>query len=76
MKQLITQSQGWSQVSNTGGLIQESILFFFFFFLFLAAWAFSSSGKQRLLFVVVHRLLIAVDSLAAEHRLSSCDMQA
>ena len=45
-------------------------------FLFLAALgprccagAFSSCGKQGLLFVAVHRLLIAVASLVAEHRL-------
>ena len=31
------------------------------------AWAFSSCGKQGLLFVTVHRLLIAVASLVAEH---------
>ena len=30
-------------------------------------WAFSSCGKQALLFVVVLRLLIAVASLVAEH---------
>ena len=30
-------------------------------------WAFSSHGEQGLLFVVVHRLLIAVVSLVAEH---------
>jgi len=30
---------------------------------------FSSYGKQGLLFVAVHRLLIAVASLVAEHRL-------
>ena len=33
------------------------------------AWAFSSCGKQGLLFVAVHGLLIAVASLVAEHRL-------
>ena len=44
--------------------------------LFLAAlglrcclWAFSSCGEQGLLFVVVHRFLIAVASLVAEHEL-------
>ena len=31
------------------------------------AQAFSSCSKQGLLFVVVHRLLIAVASLVAEH---------
>ena len=55
--------------------------FFFFFliyliYLFLAVLglcccvrAFSSCGEQGLLFVAVHRLLIAVVSLVAEHRL-------
>ena len=51
--------------------------------------AFSSCGEQGLLFVVVHRLLIAVASLVVEHwalgtrasvvaafRLSSCGSQA
>ena len=33
------------------------------------ARAFSSCGKRGLLFVAVHRLLIAVASLAAEHGL-------
>ena len=49
---------------------------FSFFHLFLAAlglhccvWAFSSCSKQGLLFVAVHRLLIAVSSLVVEHRL-------
>ena len=32
-------------------------------------WAFSSCGEQGLLFVVVHRLLIAVASFVAEHAL-------
>ena len=31
------------------------------------AWAFSSCSERGLLFVVVHRLLIAVASLVAEH---------
>ena len=50
--------------------------FFKIFYLFLAAlglcrcaWAFSSCSEQGLLFVVVHRLLIAVASLVAEHGL-------
>ena len=52
---------------------------FFKFYLFIyllaalglrcCARAFSSCGKRGLLFVVVPRLLIAVASLAAEHRL-------
>ena len=52
------------------------IFIFFFFFEFLAAlclcccaWAFSSCGERGLLFVAVHRLLIAVASLVAEHGL-------
>ena len=47
-----------------------------FIYLFLAALglrcctrAFSSCSEQRLLFVAVHRLLIAVASLVAEHGL-------
>ena len=33
------------------------------------AWSFSSCGEQGLLFIVVHRLLIAVASLVMEHGL-------
>ena len=51
-------------------LLYHTILFFFLIYLFLAAlglhtrvWAFSSCGKQGLLFVVVHGLLIVVASL-------------
>ena len=47
-------------------------------YLFLAAlglcwwaWAYSSGGKWGLLFVAVHRLLIAVPSLVVEHRLQA-----
>ena len=32
-------------------------------------WAFSSCGERGLLFIAVRRLLIAVASLVAEHRL-------
>ena len=53
-----------------------NIYFKFHLFLFLAvlglrccAWAFSSCSEQGLLLVAVHRLLIAVASLVAEHRL-------
>ena len=37
--------------------------------------AFSSCSEQGLLFVAVRGLLIAVDSLAAEHRLLACGLQ-
>ena len=58
------------------------IFFFFLIYLFnlfiLAALglccctrAFSSCGERGLLFVAVHRLLIAVASLVAEHRLQT-----
>ena len=33
------------------------------------AWAFSSCSDQELLFIAVHRLLIAVGSLVVEHGL-------
>ena len=49
---------------------------YLFIYLFLAAlglrscvWAFSSCGERGLLLVAVHRLLIVVASLIAEHRL-------
>ena len=54
----------------------KKINLFIYLFLFLAALglhccarAFSSCGEQRILFIVVRRLLIAVASLVAEHRL-------
>ena len=55
---------------------RRSRVFFFFLIYFLAVLglhccmqAFSSHGEQGLLFVAVHRLLIAVASLVAEHGL-------
>ena len=58
----------------------KEFLFYLRFWLcriFIAAQAFSTCGKQGLLFLVVHRLLCTVASLVAEHRLqvhrlSSC----
>ena len=54
--------------------VEEAFILFFKFYLFLAvlglcccARAFSSCGERGLLFVVVHRLLVAVASLVAEH---------
>ena len=67
----------WVRISKGKGLL----LFFFlnkfiYLFLFLAALdlrccaqAFSSCVKWGLLFVVVHRLLIAVASVVVEHQL-------
>ena len=55
---------------------------FIYLLLFLAvlglrccARAFSSCGERGLLFVVVHRLLVAVASLVAEHRLQEHGLQ-
>ena len=52
------------------------LIFFIIFYLFLAVlglrcctWAFSSCGEWGLLFAAVHRLLIVVASLVAEHGL-------
>ena len=47
-------------------------LFKFYFFLVAlglccSEWAFSSCGERGLLFIVVHRLLIATASLVADH---------
>ena len=50
-------------------LILLFILFLAMLGLRCCAWAFSSCGKQGLLFIVVHGLLIAVASLVAEHGL-------
>ena len=58
-------------------------LIYLFIYLFLAALglhccarAFSSCSEWGLLFTAVRGLLIAVASLVAEHRLSSCGSQA
>ena len=55
------------------GFKKNLIIFFFFFGCVVSlccyAQAFSSCGELGLLFVVVCRLLIAVASLVAEHRL-------
>ena len=49
---------------------------YFIIYLFLAVlgfrccvWAFSSCGEQGLIFIAMHRLLIAVASLIAKHGL-------
>ena len=68
--------KGWRLARGT----QYTFFFFlfkiYFIYLFLAvlglrccAWAFSSCSERGLLFVAVHRLLIAVASLVAEHGL-------
>ena len=43
--------------------------------LLLFVWAFSNCSEQGLLFIVVHRLLIVVASLVAEHRLQAYRLQ-
>ena len=59
-----------------------NLFFIYKFILFLAALglhfcmqAFSSCGKWGLLFIAVHRLLIAVASLVVKHRLQACGLQ-
>ena len=54
--------------------LATSALFFFFFLIYflprcVCAQVFSSCGKQGLLFVKVHGLLIVIASLVVEHRL-------
>ena len=55
-------------------LLDHLFLNYFFIFwlcwVFVAAQAFSSCGKQGLLFIAVQGLLITVTSLVVEHRLS------
>ena len=71
-----------SQISGTLYFFGKSLacvfphIFLCFFFLGGAVWglhccaqAFSSCGERGLLLVAVHRLLIVVASLVAEHRL-------
>ena len=55
-------------------VVNHYYAFIYLAFWFLAAlglcccvWAFSSCGEQGLLFIAVRGLLIAVDSLVAEH---------
>ena len=50
-------------------------IYFLLHWVFIAAWAFSSCGERGLLFIAVCRLLIAVASLVAEHRLYACRLQ-
>ena len=57
-------------------IFKKIFLKILFIYLFLAAlglrcctWAFSSCDEQGLLFIAVHRLLITVASLVAEHGL-------
>ena len=79
-----------SSRSNKDRLLLNFILFIYFWlhWVFVAAWAFSSCGEWGLLFVVVHRHLIAVASrggawaldmwasVVVEHGLRSCSSQA
>ena len=55
------------------------IFYLFYFWLhwvFVAARGlFSGCGEQGLLFVAVHRLLVAVASLVAEHGFYACRLQ-
>ena len=54
----------------------KNLLIFWLCWVFVAARGLLlSCGEQRLLFVAVHRLLIAVASLVAEHRLEACGFQ-
>ena len=61
----------YPQYWNMGSYGQGSFFFFFWLCwgLHCCAWAFSSCGKQGLLFIVVRGLLIAVASLVVEHGL-------
>ena len=52
--------------------LSSDLLFLVVLGLYCCTWAFSSCGEWGLLFLVVCRLLFAVVSLVAEHRLSSC----
>ena len=59
-------------------MIAFSLVLFFFFDSVgssLLRGLFSSCGERGLLFVVVHRLLIAVASLVAEHGLQAHGLQ-
>ena len=73
---------GKPKTLHAGSLLNCNLLDIFFFsliYLFMAALglhccarAFSSCGKRGLLFAAMHRLLIAVASLVAEHGLQAC----
>ena len=47
----------------------KKFIYFWLRWVFIAARAFSSCGEPGLLFIAVHRLLIVVSSLVAEHGL-------
>ena len=62
------------KLMRTGFLKNKFIYFFIYLFMAVLGlrcftWAFSSCGERGLLFIVVCRLLTAVASLVAEHRL-------
>ena len=52
--------------------LKKKKLFFVALGLLWRIWAFSSCGEQALLFVAVHRLLIAVVSLVVETGSNMC----
>ena len=54
---------------------KKFIYLFIYFWLCCCVWAFSSCVEQGLLFVAVHRLLIAVASLVVEHGLQARGLQ-
>ena len=67
-----------STFPSGGGILVLIWSFFFFLAVFglcCCTWAFSSCGERGLLFVAVHRLLIVVDSLVAEHGLWARGLQ-
>ena len=79
--QSLTERCSIAQWSSRPGFLFCFVLFLFIY-LFLAAlglrcctWAFFNCGKQGLLLVAGHRLLIAVVSLVAEHGLQARRLQ-
>ena len=57
--------------SSPNSAIKKNFIYIFLVALGLhcCAWAFSSCGEWRILFIAMHRLLIAAASVVAEHRL-------
>ena len=78
-KKNLTVIPSGPEVFFVGRVFVFFVLFCFVFYKFIyslavlglhcCTQAFSSCGEQELLFIAVHRLLIAVASLVAEHRL-------
>ena len=80
-RQMLTDIKG--EIDSNTIIVEDFLKFIYLFIYFWLHWVFiavrgllSSCSEWGLLFVAVRGLLIAVGSLVAEHRLSSCGTRA